>query len=349
MRVKLWDATGRILYSDEPRLIGSIFTLGDEDREALESTETDAEVSDVQAPENRYEADAGKLLEVYRAVQTPSGEALLFEVYFRYDTVTARGWDLWRNFAVVTTGSILLLLALLIPVLVRLLRVLRGSQAHREALLQHALDASGDERRRIAGALHDGVVQELAATSYSIAGSALRASQLGDSALSADLRLAESTVRGSLGGLRSLLVDIYPPSLAADGLPAALDDLAASIRARGNVVVVDLDDYLDSGMRLGGEHERLVFRVAQECLRNAAKHSAATRVFVRLARTGDGIALVITDDGIGFDAAVKLARPEDGHFGLRVLADAVADAGGRLELRTAPGEGTTWRLTVALP
>jgi two-component system, NarL family, sensor kinase len=347
VRVKLWDSAGRILYSDEPRLIGSTYTLGEDDREALESTRTDAEVSDVQAPENRYEAAAGKLLEVYRAVWTPSGEAMLFEVYFRYDSVTARGWDLWRGFSLVTIGSIVLLLALLVPVLVRLLKVVRASQAHREALLQHALDASGDERRRIAGALHDGVVQELASTSYSIAGSALRASQLGDPGLSADLQLAESTVRGSIGGLRSLLVDIYPPSLAAEGLPAALDDLAASIRARGIVVVVDIDDYLDSGTRLDSEQERLVFRVAQECLRNAAKHSAASMVFLRLTRTGDdGVVLVIEDDGTGFDAPAKLALPEGGHFGLRVLADAVADAGGRLELRTAPGAGTAWRLTV---
>jgi signal transduction histidine kinase len=212
--------------------------------------------------------------------------------------------------------------------------------------LQHALDASGDERRRIAGALHDGVVQELTATSYSIAGSALRASQLGDPGLSAELQLAESTVRGSIGGLRSLLVDIYPPSLATEGLPAALDDLAAGIRTRGVVVVVDIDDYLDSGTRLDSEQERLVFRVAQECLRNAAKHSAASIVFLRLTRTDGGAALVIEDDGTGFDAAAKLALPEDGHFGLRVLADSVADAGGRLELRTAPGRGTAWRLTV---
>lgn len=346
VRVKVWNGTGRILYSDEPALIGSTYTLGQDDLEALATGRTDADVSDVTAPENRYEAGAGKLLEVYRSVATPSGEAVLFEAYFRYDSVTARGWDLWRGFAAVTIGSILLLLALLVPVLGRLLRLLRSAQAHREALLQHALAASGDERRRIAGALHDGVVQELAATSYSIAGSALRASQLGDPTLSADLRLAESTVRGSIGGLRSLLVDIYPPSLATEGLAAALDDLAGSVRARGLTMIVDIGDYLNGSTRLGSDEERLIFRVSQECLRNTVKHAGATTAQVRISRAGTDIVLVIQDDGRGFDAAAALAHPEGGHFGIRVLADAVADAGGRLELCTAPGAGTRWRLSV---
>lgn len=86
-----------------------------------------------------------------------------------------------------------------------------------ETLLNRAVEAATEERRRIAGALHDGVVQELAATSFAVAGSAERATSLGQPGLADELRSASDTVRTSIGGLRSLLVDIYPPSLATRG------------------------------------------------------------------------------------------------------------------------------------
>ena len=54
----------------------------------------------------------------------------------------------------------------------------------------------------------------------------------------------------------------------------------------------------------------------------------------------------IIDDGVGFDAAGLLAHPKEGHFGLRVLGDVVADAGGELLLSSAPGAGTSWQLRI---
>ncbi len=232
--MKIWDSNGRIVYSDEPALIGQTFPLGDEELDVFSHPITRADISDLTAPENQYEQGNGKLLEAYRPVWTPDGFAeLLFETYFKYDDVTERSAQLWRGFAGVTLSSILLLVVLMMPMLWRLLDRLNRSQAQREALLQRALDASTEERRRIAGALHDGVVQDLAATSFTVAGAAERAASLGQPALASDLRGAAGTVRTSIGGLRSLLVDIYPASLAAAGLAAALDDLAASVRSRG--------------------------------------------------------------------------------------------------------------------
>src|SRR4051812_35317670 len=175
VRVKLWDPAGRILYSDEPRLVGRTFPLGDDERDVLRNPRIRADVSNLAAPENVYEKGNVKLLEVYRPVWTATGKPLLFETYFRYDEVTSRSRELWRGFAGVTLGSILLLLLLLLPVLWRLLDRLKRSQDQREALLQHALDASSAERRRIAGTLHDGVVQDLVGTSFAVAGSAEQA------------------------------------------------------------------------------------------------------------------------------------------------------------------------------
>ncbi len=345
VRVKIWSPTGRILYSDEPALIGQTFPLGAEERGVLTDPQTRADVSDLTGPENRLERGQGKLLEVYRPIWTPSGQPVLFETYAPYDEVTARTGQLWRGFAGVTLTSLLLLVVLLMPILWRLVNQLKRSQAQRETLLQRAVDASTEERRRIAGALHDGVVQDLAATSFTVAGAAERAVSLGQSDLADELRSAAGTVRTSIGGLRSLLVDIYPPSLATAGLEAALTDLVTTLRSRGTVV--NLEVARQTGLDTAGD--RLVFRVAQECLNNIARHAAATNVQVRLERLEGYAVMEINDNGVGFDAPDLLAHPAEGHFGLRVLGDVVADAGGELLLASAPGAGTHWQLRIPLP
>ncbi len=342
LRVKIWTPNGRIVYSDEPRLIGRTFPLGDDERGVLTNPRIRADVSDLRAPENEYEQGNVKLLEVYRPVWTPTGKPLLFETYFRYDEVTARSGQLWRGFAGVTLSSMLLLLLLLLPVLWRLLNRLRRAQDQRESLLQRAVDASQAERRRIAGTLHDGVVQDLAATSFAVAGSAERAAGLGQPELASTLQSAAATVRTSIGGLRSLLVDIYPPSLASAGLAAALGDLTASARSRGVVVSLHLppDCVPDAAA------ERLIYRVTQECLNNIVKHAQASHVVVRLTCNHDAAVLDVCDDGVGFDATRAMGEPAEGHFGLRVLADVAVDARAELRLRTAPGAGTHWQLRI---
>lgn len=342
VRVKIWDRSGRIVYSDDERLIGQSFELEEEELDAIDSGKVKAEVSDLSAPENRYEKANGTLLEVYRPITLPSGDRLLFEVYFRYDEVNQRGDQLLAGFAVVTVGVIVLLIALLLPVLWRLLDRLRLARSQREVLLQKAVDASADERRRIAGTLHDGVVQELAAGAFAIAGAAERASTLDDVTLAQDLRLAAGTVRGSIGGLRSLLVDIYPPTLATAGLSAAINDLAGSLRSRGVTVQVAIDD--DHGLDEAGQ--QLIYRLAQETLRNVAAHAEASTVDVSLARDRGVVRLEVRDDGVGFEVEAGLRHPADGHFGLRILGDLAADAGAQLFVTSAPGRGTSWRLEV---
>lgn len=343
-RVKLWDAEGRIVYSDEPRLIGEAFPLGDEERAVLADPATQADVSDLDEPENRYERDQGQLLEVYRPVWTPDGTVLLFETYSRYDVVTERAAAVWRGFAGITVTSLLLLLVLLLPVLWTLLDRLRRGQDQRERLLRSAVDASDAERRRIAATLHDGVVQELAASSFALAGAAERAERAGSPDVAADVRAASGTVRTSIRGLRSLLVDIYPPSLRTAGLGAALADLAGGLASRGVRVRVEAPDAALAGV--GVDAQQLVYRVAQETVRNAVAHAGATEVRVTLSREAGLLVLEVADDGSGFDAAAALARPPEGHLGLRVLGDLAAAAGADLSVASAPGAGTRWRLAV---
>jgi two-component system, NarL family, sensor kinase len=351
IRVKIWSPSGRIVYSDEPRLIGDTFALDEEERAALERPATEAEISDLSRPENRFEdrsgdGDRAKLLEVYRPVRTPGGATLLFETYSRYDAVVARSSQLWRAFAGITLSSMLLLLVAQAPLTWTLVSRVRKGQAEREAWLARAVSASDEERRTIAATLHDGVVQELAASAFLVAGAADRARSAGDDEAAARLDLAAGAVRAGIGGLRSLLVDIYPPALRTAGIAAALRDLAGPLRSRDLEVTVTVPETVE----LAPATEELIFRVAQECLRNAARHADAGGV--RLSLTvpepeAGPVVLEIEDDGVGFDVAAMLAAPRAGHFGLRLLADQAAGAGADLMVRSAPGAGTRWRLEVA--
>jgi signal transduction histidine kinase len=221
------------------------------------------------------------------------------------------------------------------------------AQRQREVLLRRAVDASEEERQRIAGTLHDGPVQELAATSFTVAGAAERAAGSGQPELAEMLTTAAGAVRASIRGLRSLLVDIYPSSLTTAGLAPALTDLTEVLAARNIATHLSLDD--DAAARLTPGQQQLVFRIARECLRNAARHASARNVEVRLFREGHATVLEINDDGTGFDPAPVLGNPEDGHFGLRILTDVAASAGADLLLATAPGAGCRWRLEVPDP
>src|SRR5262245_18722144 len=99
VRVKLWAPDGTILYSDEHALIGQRYTLDPEDEELFETGGADAELSDLSAPENRFERQDGKLLEAYTTVRTPNGTQLMFETYQRFDSVSANAARLIRAFA----------------------------------------------------------------------------------------------------------------------------------------------------------------------------------------------------------------------------------------------------------
>ena len=268
------------------------------------------------------------------------------EVYSRYQPVAERTEQLWRAIGGLLATTLILFGVLLAPVLWRLVSQLRQAAAQREVLLRRTVTASEDERRRIAGSLHDGPVQELVATSYAVSRVASLAAADGRADLAAQIREAVGTVRSTVGSLRSLLVDLYPPSLGEAGLASAVSDLAEGVRARGLRVHVDLDP--DALALLDDSDERHLYRVTQECLRNVVSHAQAKVVEIVLRRgvEGGSVVLDIADDGAGFNAAAVLDSPPEGHLGLRVLRDQAAEAHGRLEVTTAPGRGTRWSLAL---
>ena len=101
--------------------------------------------------------------------------------------------------------------------------------------------------------------------------------------------------------------------------------------------------------RSGGPAEQFAFRVAQEALRNVVAHADATAVEVRLSRQagadGDLLSLAVTDDGAGFDSAA-VAPDDRPRLGLRLLDDLAGDVGGRIDVISAPGAGTTVTMEV---
>ena len=104
VRVKVWTPDGRIAYSDEPRLIGKRYALGEDEQQAFATGDTEAEVADLSNPENRFERDEGSLLEVYLPIRTPDGRQALFELYRRESAVTASGRDTLVAIAPVLIG-----------------------------------------------------------------------------------------------------------------------------------------------------------------------------------------------------------------------------------------------------
>ena len=339
VRVKLWRADGRIVYSDERRLVGARYTLEDEERSALAAGRVDAGISDLNRPENRFERPQHKLLEVYMPVKTSTGEPLLFEAYMRYSDVAARGRRVWITFAPALVAALVLLWLVQLPLALSLARRLRREHGERELLLLRALNASDVERRRIAGDLHDGVVQDLAGTSYALAVAAEGAEAVPRTDLADILRRSAASTRQSMRRLRSLLVEIYPPNLRETGLEAALDDLVAGVASRGVAAAADITHDVTSD-----EAQRLVFRTAQEALRNVVDHADARSCALTLRLLDGGTELLIHDDGRGFDETLLGERRSAGHLGLELLEDRARDAGGVFTVESLPGKGTTVRL-----
>lgn len=337
VRVKMWTADGRIVYSDERRLIGERFEMRDDEQEAIRTGEPKAELSDLTDPENRYEEPMTQLLEVYLPIHTPSGAPVLFEAYYRYSGVAEIGRTVWLRFAPLTVGALILLELLQLPIAAALARRLRRAQGQREELLRRSIEATDEERRRIAGDLHDGVVQDLAGVAFSLGAAARHA----EGATAAQTAQAAERVRESVRSLRSLLVEIYPPNLYEEGLEAALSDLLARLTPRGIASSLDIDITIKD---LGVEETELLYRVAQEGVRNAVAHADPSRVDVTVHRNEGDLVMCVIDDGSGVEPD---AIPEKtGHFGLRALAGLAERLGATLSLESGATSGTVLRLVV---
>ena len=337
-RVNIWARDGRLVYSNEGALVGRTFGLTGDQIEVLAGGGTGHLAYVPSAPENDVEngelegRGADEVVRIYTRFRAQNGEPLLFEAYYSLNEIEQRREEILGSFRWITIGGPVLLVLLVTPMLWVLTARLTSGAKERERLLNAAIDASDAERRRIARDLHDSVVQDLAGTAFSVSAVAR------DPATSPDARRhlsdASGTLRDSLKALRSLLAEIHPPELHADGLAAALADLIAPASTAGVQASVSVEGVEGAS----DDRAALVWRVAQEAVRNALRHADASTLAVTVRGVDRRLVLEVVDDGVGFDTARK-ADPSS--FGLRGLRSLVAECNGTLEVRSSPGEGTT--------
>jgi signal transduction histidine kinase len=224
----------------------------------------------------------------------------------------------------------------------RLHRRLADREEALERFAERMVEWQEQERRRLAGEIHDGISQRIVSLFFhlSAAADAIPA----DPAVAAEqVARAQELAAAALDEARSAIAGLRPPVLDDLGLAASLDSLAHSFPMLDVRVEV-------AELRMAEHAETAVYRTAQEALQNVAKHAGAQSVRLRLSRHRDRVVLEVADDGAGFDTAAPSAGwpggPGPTGFGLAGMRERAELLGGQLDLAAAPGRGTTVRLTI---
>jgi signal transduction histidine kinase len=199
-----------------------------------------------------------------------------------------------------------------------------------------------EERDRIGRDLHDGIIQSLYAVGLSLedvpeimAEAPDEAAERVDAAIES-INLAIREIRNFIYGLR-------PEALDGTQVVAGLAALAEEVRHGGLVdVVAQLDPAADPGLDAGAGADLL--NLVREALSNAVRHGQAGLISIDLVASETGSRLVIADDGVGFDPTAPIGAA---HHGLANMSARAAAVGGRLEIESAPGDGT--KVVVDLP
>jgi len=190
------------------------------------------------------------------------------------------------------------------------------------------LEGQETERRRLARELHDETGQALASI---LLGLKTLERDVGEEPLAVIRELVDS----ALGDVRRLTVELRPPALDDFGLSAALERLASVVGER-SPFTVDVNVGVPAGA-LTPEHETAIYRIVQEALTNIVKHASATTVSIVVASTDRSVRAVVEDNGKGF-ATGDVREQALGLVGMRERAQLL---GGRLEVESTPGAGTT--------
>lgn len=198
---------------------------------------------------------------------------------------------------------------------------------------QRIVEAGVEARRRIERDLHDGAQQHLVSLGMRLRLAANSARDSGDATLAAELEDTITVLNQSLRELRELAHGIHPSLLSSGGLALAVPELAGRCPVP---VVVDVQ----AEGRLPELIESTAYFVLAEALANVAKHSGATRAWVRAHVVGDVLELIVRDNGRG-------GASLEGGTGMLGIADRVDAVEGTIELESPPGAGTT--LTIRIP
>jgi signal transduction histidine kinase len=208
-------------------------------------------------------------------------------------------------------------------------------------ILDRTVGAVDEERRRLATELHDSTIQVLQSAAMQAEYLEMLISR-GKSQEAAELlRELTQRLRDATDELRRVLFDLRPPALDRGGLLPSLENrLREAEEAAGFSTSLEVED----GLRVPEEQEAVVYRFCQEAVANAVKHSSAQNLRVRIWKSGETLRAEVKDDGRGFSPG---ADGPPGHFGLEGMRDRAMLAGGRVEIQSAPGQGT--RVELILP
>ncbi|MGA2925207.1 MAG: GAF domain-containing sensor histidine kinase [Solirubrobacteraceae bacterium] len=200
------------------------------------------------------------------------------------------------------------------------------------------------ERNRLALELHDVVSQKL----FSLTLTAEAAATLLDrdpQAARAHLERLRALAREARDELRSLILGLRPPELERDGLVGVLrKELEMLARVHGVEIELQADGAIDERAQ-PAERRVAVLRIAHEAVHNALRHARAQHVRVALRASGGRLVVEVNDDGVGFEPGRAELRSR--HLGLTSMEERAHELGGRLQIRSAPGAGTTVRLELA--
>ena len=334
----VWDwnlETGAVLYS--PRWIEMLGYEPHEIEPHVSAWERLIHPDDVQLAQRLNESLA-------RGAQIYEGEFRLRHKHGQYIHVLSRGFPVRRD----PGGPVVRIVGTHFDLTARkeaeaLAERQRAEQARTEWLTRLVF-AQEDERRRIAREMHDQFGEQLTALARRI--ERLKAVANGRPEMAAPIEALEEVARQLDRDVEQLVWELRPTALDDLGLRAALDNYVRNWSQRESIPAeLHTSGLLDD--RLPSETETTLYRIAQEALTNAARHSRATRVDVILERRDAHVVLIIEDNGVGFDPA---RTPADRlGFGLVGMQERAALVGAQLQIESAPGEGTTVLLRLETP
>ncbi len=203
------------------------------------------------------------------------------------------------------------------------------------------LQAQEDERRRLARDVHDGPAQVLANAVFSLEW-CKRMLDRNPGQLKAELENIEHDLRIGLDDVRQFIYDLSPVSFTELGLAVTLRRYLQKFSDRTHIVTnLSIDPELE---RVNAQVEMGVFRIIQEALQNVRKHSRGSSVNLSVVRENGLLEVVISDDGVGFDASAP--RASGTHFGMVSMSERARLLHGELTIDSKPGAGTRVSLRV---
>jgi signal transduction histidine kinase len=384
-RIKVWSPNGLILYCDDPRQVGLTFPLDEDDLDALTSGGVDSDISDLDKSENVYDRGFGESLEVYAGVRDTSGNPILVETYFAANRLHADETALIRRIVPVVLAAVIVLGLLLVPLAFTLARRVSRYERERQSMIRLAVEASSAERRRVAGELHDGVIQDLAGVGYALSSIDSQLVTLGRAngeRTAGERTTGERTASERATGGRAAGERAAGERAAGDAELAPVEGMLTTLHTAQRLVHDDLLALRElTGLQYAADSPAVDPEAA---LRVVADHVAAEGTPVEMvvgplpglppahraalirigreamrnaAKHAPGSHVVLTLGVSGGNVVLTVVDdgpgfdphnavgPVEGHIGLALLADAAEGAGGR---RSRPSHGTTIRATIPL-